>query len=62
MEQQWIKFFKNNTLKLKELKKIYGTNSELENYNRTFKQHNNMKPNMIFSLYIDNIKNECIRY
>ena len=21
-----------------------------------------MKPNMIFSLYIDNIKNECIRY
>ena len=40
MEQQWIKFFKNNTLKLKELKKIYQTNKVLENYNRTFKQFN----------------------
>ena len=39
---------------------IFRTNNCLENYDRIFKNLPNIKPNMVFSLYVDNIKNEFI--
>ena len=58
--ETWGKYFKNKTLELINVKKIFRTNNSLENYNRLFKNLNCMKPNVIFSTYVDNIKNELI--
>jgi hypothetical protein len=47
---------------LKDVDSIFRTNNALENYNRIFKHLDNMRANMVFSTFIDNIKDEFIRY
>ena len=48
----WGPYFRNNTLNLCNVEKIFRTNNALENYNRIFKNLINMQPNMLFSLFI----------
>ena len=58
----WGKYFSDGSLNLLGVKSIFRTNNSLKNYNRIFKNLPNMKPNMVFSLYVDNIKNEFVNY
>ena len=52
---EWSKYFKDNSLVLKDIHIKIRTNNSLENFNRTFKHSFNMKSNMNFIKYIDNL-------
>ena len=56
------KYFSQGNLNIRKVKKIFRTYNSFENYNRLFKELNDFKKNINFSLYIDNIKNEFIKY
>ena len=58
----WVEYFVNGTLNLYKVETIFRTNNSLENYNKIFKNLLNMKPDMHFTLYIDNIKQEIINH
>ena len=58
MTDTWVDYFKDGSLDLTKVNKIFRTTNALENYNRIFKNLKDMKPNMQFTLYVDNIINE----
>ena len=52
---EWCKYFKDNSLVLKDIHKKVRTNNSLENFNRIFKHVYNMKSNMNMIKYIDTL-------
>ena len=52
MTDTWVDYFKDGSLDLTKVNKIFRTTNALENYNRNFKNLKDMKPNMQFTLYV----------
>ena len=54
-EDQWVKYFKDKSLVLRNIHKKVRTNNSLENFNRIYKHTYEMKSNMNLIKYIDNL-------
>ena len=53
--KQWLHFFKEKILPLKNINKKFRTNNSLEYFNRTFKRLYEMKENMNLITYVDDL-------
>jgi len=63
--EQWIPYFKNKILVLKDIDIKFRTNNSIENFNRYFRYNIKIKENMNLMSYVDNLlafNNQQIKY